>query len=93
MQRLSVFGAEKEKEKDKHSFHALASEWNELHVLAEKIPTEIVPSHFLDPITCSLMLNPVMLPSGQVVDVKTSTLCSLSMPLLPLLTSAQYSDT
>ena len=50
-----------------------ASAWDELHVMAEKIPNEIVPSHFLDPITYTLMLTPVMLPSGQVVDSKTST--------------------
>jgi hypothetical protein len=38
-----------------------------------RIPADALPAQFLDPITYEAMQDPVLLPSGTVVDRSTST--------------------
>lgn len=45
-----------------------------------RIPADALPAHFLDPITCEAMQDPVLLPSGNAVDRTTS--CALAPPPL-----------
>lgn len=47
-------------------------EFDELQAMADRIPSTGIPPQFLDPITCTIMLRPVTLPSGKVIDAQTS---------------------
>lgn len=48
------------------------------------IPVQAMPAHFFDPITFEVMQDPVLLPSGKVVDRSTSTRLTFDDPPLPL---------